>query len=203
MTLKELQKQIEGTLGKELPTAAWLRAGNVPVVVSRDLEGGTKLSVYQNGFALYQSEGKSTVFRVDHCGGYTYYGRNEQTELDEEFFANTDWWVRLMIEGDDRLTHNRKVLSEKYETYYAGDSEAFCNICGEEQSVQEAYIANELLELAFSMMTERQRAVVTMYYLDGMGVQEIADVYGISHQAVSVTLSDVKKKFQKNRKLFE
>ena len=76
MTLKELQKQIEGTLGKELPTAAWLRAGNVPVVVSRDLECGTKLSVYQNGFALYQSEGKSTVFRVDHCGGYTYYGRN-------------------------------------------------------------------------------------------------------------------------------
>ena len=62
---------------------------------------------------------------------------------------------------------------------------------------------NELLELAFSMMTERQRAVVTMYYLDGMGVQEIAAVYGISHQAVSVTLSDVKKKFQKNRKLFE
>ena len=58
------------------------------------------------------------------------------------------------------------------------------------------------LEKAFSMMTERQRAVVTMYYLDGMGVQEIADVYGISHQAVSVTLSDVKKKFQKNRKKF-
>ena len=69
--------------------------------------------------------------------------------------------------------------------------------------MQEAYIANELLELAFSLMTERQRAVVTMYYLDGMGVQEIAAVYGISHQAVSVTLSDVKKKFQKNRKLFE
>ena len=53
------------------------------------------------------------------------------------------------------------------------------------------------------MMTERQRAVVTMYYIDGMGVQEIAAVYGISHQAVSVTLSDVKKKFQKNRKIFE
>ncbi len=42
-----------------------------------------------------------------------------------------------------------------------------------------------------------------MYYLDGMGIKEIAAVYGISHQAVSVTLADVKKKFQKNRNLFE
>ena len=202
MTLKELQNRIERTAGKDLPTAAWLRAGNSPLVVSRELEGGTKLSVYQNGFALYQTEGGSTVFRVDHCGGYIYFGRNEQTELSEDFFANTDWWVRLLIEGEDRLTHNRKVLSEKYESFYEGDSEAFYNVCGTEQLPLDALMTNELLEKAFSMMTERQRAVVTMHYIDGMGVQEIAAVYGISHQAVSVTLSDVKKKFQKNRKNF-
>ena len=200
MTLKELQNRIERTAGMDLPTAAWLRAGNSPLVVSRELEGGTKLSVYQNGFALYQTEGGSTVFRVDHCGGYIYFGRNEQTELSEDFFANTDWWVRLLIEGEDRLTHNRKVLSEKYESFYEGDSEAFYNVCGTEPPPLDALMTNELLEKAFSMMTERQRAVVTMYYIDGMGVQEIAAVYGISHQAVSVTLSDVKKKFQKNRK---
>lgn len=33
MTLKELQKQIERTAGKDLPTAAWLRAGNAPLAV--------------------------------------------------------------------------------------------------------------------------------------------------------------------------
>jgi RNA polymerase sigma factor (sigma-70 family) len=202
MTLKELQNRIEKTLGKDLPTAAWLRADNSPLVVFRELEGGTKLSVYQNGFALYQTEGGSTVFRVDYCGGYTYFGRIGQTDLTEEYFAETDWWVRLLMEGEDRLTHNRKVLTEKYESYYEGDSEAFYNICGTEPAPMEAIVTNELLEKAFSMMTERQRAVVTMYYLDGMGVQEIADVYGISHQAVSVTLSDVKKKFQKKRKKF-
>lgn len=202
MTLKELLKQIERTEGKDLPTAAWLRAGNAPLVVCRELDGGTKISVYQNGFALYQTEGGNTVFRVDRCGGYTYFGRNEQTELSEDFFANTDWWVRLLIEGEDRLTHNRKVLSEKYESFYEGDSEAFYNLYGTEQTPMEALMTNELLEKAFSMMTERQRVVVTMHYLDGMGVQEIADVFSISHQAVSATLSDVKKKFQKNRKKF-
>ncbi len=65
MTLKELQNRIEKTVGKKLPTAAYLRAGNSPLIVSRELEGGTMLSVYQNGFALYQTEGGSTVFRVD------------------------------------------------------------------------------------------------------------------------------------------
>lgn len=203
MTLKELQNRIEKTVGKKLPTAAYLRAGNSPLVVSRELDCGTRLSVYQNGFALYQTEGGSTVFRVDYCGGYTYFGRSEQTALSEDFFAETDWWVRLIMEGEDRLTHNRNALSEKYESFYDSDSEAFQNICGTEPSIQEAYITHELLEQAFSMMTERQREVVTMYYLDGMGIKEIAAVYGISHQAVSVTLSDVKKKFQKNRNLFE
>lgn len=163
MTLKELQNRIERTAGMDLPTAAWLRAGNSPLVVSRELEGGTKLSVYQNGFALYQTEGGSTVFRVDRCGGYIYFGRNEQTELSEDFFENTDWWVRLLIEGEDRLTHNRKVLSEKYEYFYESDPEIFNNICVAESSPQDALMTNELLEKAFSMMTERQRAVVTMY----------------------------------------
>lgn len=118
MALKELQNHIERTAGKKLPTAAWLRAGNSPLIVSRELEDGTKLSVYQNGFALYQTDGGSTVFRVDYCGGYIYFGRNKQTELTEVFFVNTDWWVRLLIEGEDGLTHNRKVLSEKYESLY-------------------------------------------------------------------------------------
>ncbi len=203
MTLKELQNKIEKTMGKDLPTAAHLRAGSSPIVASRELDGGTKLSVYQNGFALYQTEGGSTVFRVDYCGGYTYFGRNEQTELSEDFFADTDWWVRLLMEGEDRLTHNRKVMTEKYESFYEGDSEAFYNICGTEKSVQDEMMQSELLEQVFSMMTQRQREVVTMYYLDGLGIKDIATFYGISFQAVSVTLSDVRKKFQKNRKNFE
>lgn len=132
MTLKELQNKIERTMGKALPTAAYLLAGNSHLVASRELDGGTKLSVYQNGFALYQIIGGSTVFRVDYCGGYTYFGRTEQTELSEDFFADTDWWVRLLMEGEDRLTHNRNIKAERHECLFEGDSEAFYNLCGSE-----------------------------------------------------------------------
>ena len=118
MTLKELKNKIERTMGKALPTAAYLRAGNSRLVASCELDGGTKLSVYQNGFALYQTIGGSTVFRVDYCGGYTYFGRTEQTELSEDSFADTDWWVRLLMEGEDRLTHNRNIKEERHECLF-------------------------------------------------------------------------------------
>ena len=64
MTLKELQKRIERTGGKDLPTAAWLRAGNSPLAISREIAKSGKLSVFVNGFALYETEDGSTVFRV-------------------------------------------------------------------------------------------------------------------------------------------
>lgn len=198
MTLKELQSRIERTKEKKLPTAARLRSGISTLVVSRTFNGGAQLSVYENGFALYQSFGKSTVFRVDACGGYTYFGRTARSELDENFFRDAEWWVRLMMEGEDRLTHNQTALAERHECLYeaspdtASDAEDFLN----------NIILRETLEAAFSLMTERQREIVVMYYIDGMGVKEIAAIYGITHQAVSVTLSDVKKKFRKNQNKF-
>ena len=198
MTLKELQSKIERTLGKELPTAAKLRSGISPLVVCHDFDGGAQLFVYKNGFALYQSLGRSTVFRVDACGGYTHFGRTEKSELDEKFFRDTEWWVRLMIEGEDRLTHNQTSLAERHESLY----EASMDTAADTEDLLKNIILRETLEAAFSLMTERQREIVVMYYIDGMGVKEIAAIYGITHQAVSVTLSDVKKKFRKNRNKF-
>ena len=60
MTLEELQNRIKRTVGMDLPTAAWLSAGNSPLVVSRELEGGTRLSVYQNRLLLI---GSALLFR--------------------------------------------------------------------------------------------------------------------------------------------
>ena len=201
MTLKELQKRIERTGGKDLPTAAWLRAGNSPLAVSREIAKSGKLSVFVNGFALYETEDGSTVFRVDYCGGYTYFGANTEDTLSEEFFAETDWWVRLVMEGEDRLTHNRKIFVGNHESFYGYDDTVISSLCTE--SVHDDFMRQELVELAFSLMTERQRNVAQLYYLDGYGIKEIAKIYGISFQAVSVTLSDIRKKFQKNRKFFE
>ena len=198
MTLKELQKRIERTGGKDLPTAAWLRAGNSPLAVSREIAKSGKLSVFVNGFALYETEDGSTVFRVDYCGGYTYFGANTEDTLSEEFFAETDWWVRLVVEGEDRLTHNRNARTEKNTSLYECDELVLAAAC----EFDEEIMLQELVEEVLLLMTPRQREVVKLYYLDELGVEEIASQYGISHQAVSETLSAAKKKVQKNRKKF-
>ena len=138
------------------------------------------------------------MFRVDACGGYTYFGRTEKSELDEKFFRDTEWWVRLMMEGEDILTHNQTSLAERHESLY----ETSMDTAADTEDFLKNIILRETLEAAFSLMTERQREIVVMYYIDGMGVKEIAAIYGITHQAVSVTLSDVKKKFRKNRNKF-
>lgn len=81
MTLRELMNQIERTNGKKLPTAAWLRMGNSPLTVEKRIGENCCLSVYQNGFALYQTPDGCTVFRVDYCGGYTYFGREQECSM--------------------------------------------------------------------------------------------------------------------------
>ena len=71
----------------------------------------------------------------------------------------------------------------------------------------EAFAAEERLEAMLSILTVRQRELVTLYYIDGLGIKEISKICGISFQAVSSALSESRKKFEKNRekikKLFE
>ena len=207
MTLKELQNKIEKTMGKDLPTAAHLRAGNSPLVISKAFDGDARLSVFQNGFALYTCGRSATVFRVDYCGGYTYFGRNEQTELSEDFFTDTDWWVRLLMEGEDRLTHNRNIKAERNECSFGGDTEAYYNLCGTEQPMIDEMMSGERMEAVLSILTVRQRELFTLYYIDGYEMKEIARICGISFQAVSIALSESRKKLEKNRekikKIFE
>lgn len=201
MTLRELMNQIERTNGKKLPTAAWLRMENCPLAVEKKMDDGRScLSVYQNGFALYQTMDGSTVFRVDYCGGYTYFGRDKEICFAEDYFAEEEWWVRLVMEGEDRLTHNRNVRIERYECCLSTDSGELGD--AGDFSLQKDLLVKEALDQAFALMTKRQKEVVQYYYIDGLTGKEIAKLYGISQQAVALTLSDVKKKLQKNRKKF-
>jgi RNA polymerase sigma factor (sigma-70 family) len=204
MTLRELLEKIEPTGAGRVPTAASLREGDSPVQAEQSWSDGSRLRVYQNGYALFETGRKCTVFRVDYCGGYRYFNRTGQEALSEEYFAEAEWWVRLLMEAEDRMTHNRKVQSELHEVPYEGDagqeSRAWIQ---HEDPLLENYVQKELLELAFSGMTERQREVLEKYHIKGYGVQRIADEYGISHQAVSSTLSDIRKKLKKLQKKFE
>lgn len=203
MTLQELTGKISGTFGKAMPTPSRLKAGTSPVVAYLEAKDGSRLTVYENGFALYEAEGSETVFRVDYCGGYAYFGRRGVDYLTEEFFQDAEWWVRLVLEGEDRLTHNRNVKVEDNECPYDGAIGVSDTAPGIVESPEESYLRREAFSLLMSLLTKRQKEVVLLYYVGGMTLMEIAAVYGVSHQAIHTTLSDVKKKIAKNLNLFE
>jgi RNA polymerase sigma factor (sigma-70 family) len=137
------------------------------------------------------------VFRVDHCGGYRYFSGTEQITLTEEEFAEMDWWVRLLLEAEDRVTHNRDVGIAHYEMSFHSESIQFAPMVSRSKQPVDALIQREQIETALRQMTKRQREVALNYYIYGYSVQEIGDRYGISHQAVSVTLSAVRKKLKR------
>lgn len=203
MTLKELLRKMYPTQEGKVPTAASLRTGDCPVVAEQNWSDGSRLCAFQNGYVLFESAQKATVFRADHCGGYSYYGCENTVAFSEEYFEEVEWWVRLLMEAEDRITHNQNAQKERHEISYECNIEEVKTWMQNEDLLMEDYTYRTWLQQAFSMMTERQREVVKKRYIEGCEVQEIADIYGVSHQAISVTLADVRKKFQKNRKLFE
>lgn len=196
MTLRELLRRIDRTTGKAVPTAAWLRSGISPVTAVQEINASGRLVVYQNGFTLYEVEGNSTVLRTDHCGGYCYYGRQSQDSISYEDFMEMDWWVRLLMEGEDRLIHNQNARVERNEYSLESWSEDYQ---GYSDDLQEQLEIQEVLTEALAMLTDRQREVVQYYYVEGLGEKEIARIYGISQQAVSLTLSDARKKLHKRK----
>lgn len=106
LTLQELKRitDIPGNQGK-LPTARRLREAGL-VIAKEQLGDGAKISVYRDGCVLYQAGSHSTVFPLHSCGEYFYISDGKAVHLPEQFFDKEKWYLRLVLEGEDRLNRN-------------------------------------------------------------------------------------------------
>lgn len=68
LTLRELKKMIQTPEKNEkIPTDKLLKERKIPVVASKKIGNGERMAlvaVYQNGYAMYQTAGRVTVFPV-------------------------------------------------------------------------------------------------------------------------------------------
>ena len=68
----------------------------------------------------------TTVFSVHGCGSYCYESHGRQIFVDAAFFEEREWYVRLMLEGEDRLMKNRESSRKgKVVSYHAVSEEWF------------------------------------------------------------------------------
>ena len=106
MTLQELLKNIPAAEKvKRVPSVAKLAKEAIPVVMDA-MDADTSVTVYSNGYVLYQKDQWATVFPLHDCTDYIYKDSNVESFVPFAEFMNQPWQVRVLMEGYDRMDHN-------------------------------------------------------------------------------------------------
>ena len=115
VTLRELRTQISATSEGKLPTFKQLMEMK-SAVVAQKVVNTALLTVYQNGYAVYEADGARTVMAVDRCKEYTYdFDNGTRITIQQELLENEEWSIRLLMEGEMRLEHNHNKTFDKFE----------------------------------------------------------------------------------------
>ena len=197
LTLQELKgiTEIPGQRIK-MPTAKNLRETG-RTVAEKQLENNTWIAAYQNGFALYHACGHSTVFPIHACGAYLYVSSGISSYLPEQFFEKEPWYVRLVLEGEDRLDRNQRTKEQEKTVSYHAISEEWEAMGNARENPLEYLVGRENRDELLRCLTGRQRKAVSLCFFQQKSRKEAAKVLGISSPAVSTILSQAARRLRK------
>lgn len=151
-------------------------------------DGEVQLLVFREGYVLYRIGKYTTVFPVHSCGDYCYENDGQQICVDASFFEQKEWYLRLLLEGEDRLAKNRETCHRgKAVSYHAVSEEWFFLSSPTLPPLEQLIEKEQILEL-MGLLTERQRDSVILYFYYGETQWEIAKELGITQPTVSQTL---------------
>lgn len=196
-TFAQLKMRVGSTKNIPTPSASALLAGGV-CVAEQEMTDGSHLWAFENGFALFQTIRRSTVLRIDACGGYAYYTRIEEHYFEESYFYDKPWYIRLQLEAEDRLLHNQNARESEpnIETRLAGNVAAFT------PDALDALILKEELTEIMTLLTEKQRKAVMLNFFFGYTQVEVAKAMCVSQAMVAGYIKQAKKKLNKIFKFF-
>lgn len=187
LTLAELKHFMPvPVLEQNYPTAKYLKTHGT-IFVSKSIATNVKISVYQNGYAIYEISGLATVFSVWDCQNYRY--EMEQNEISEQWFEKEAWYLRLILEGEDRINRNLEARQQRKSISYSAVSEEWEVLSSLEVTVLETTIRKETMQELLVLLTDRQKEVILQYFWEQKSQSEIAEKLGISHAAVSKILT--------------
>ncbi len=187
LTLQELKRIVAvPENGANPPTAKQLQSSEV-LIVNKNLETDGEIRVYANGYAVYQACGRSTVFSVHLCRDYFYLSDCGIVHLAGDFFEGQKWYLRLVLEGEDRLGRNQEERERNLS--YSAISEEWSVMEGGSESALEHLVKQETVEEILQLLTKKQRAVIQKYYIQGKTQLQISKELGISRPAVEDSIS--------------
>lgn len=225
LTLRTLKELIDTPKrGEKLPTPKQLRTGESPVVAHKTTGAGVNevhIIVYQSGYAVYGIGNRATVFPVNLELGYGYSSVTEKKrkedekyntwnpetglrekkyfcELEESFFEKEEWYLRLMLIGEDRLAHNLATRDWGRCISFNGISEDFEGMEDELMDVEERVNHQQIAEEMMSVLSDKQKKVVQEFYWNQKTHKQIAKENGVKRNAVTEILKYALNKIEKN-----
>ena len=178
------------------------------------INADTTISVYDHGYVLYTAGNQSTVFPLHSCDDYEYVSvTGDNKEFNKEFFDNENWYIRLLMEAEDRMAYSQSKISTNHGVFSNSDVTDDAEIMrGSSKDFVERLLSTEkFCNALIKELTERQKMVLNLVYFEEMRQQDVADYLGIKQQSVNDLLNRalktmkkkggkrrILKKFQKN-----
>lgn len=201
LTLKELKKIVKvADMEKRIPSVKSLKEHKV--VVKEMINADTTISVYDHGYVLYTAGNQSTVFPLHSCDDYEYVSvTGDNKEFNKEFFDNENWYIRLLMEAEDRMAYSQSKISTNHGVFSNSDVTDDAEIMrGSSKDFVDDVIDREILHALIKELTERQKMVLNLVYFEEMRQQDVADYLGIKQQSVNDLLNRALKTMKKKRK---
>lgn len=198
LTLKELKKIVKvADVEKRIPSVKSLKEHKV--VVKEMINADTTISVYDHGYVLYRAGNQSTVFPLHSCDDYEYVSvTGDNKELNKEFFDNENWYIRLLMEAEDRMAYSQSKISTNHGVFSNSDVTDDAEIMrGSSKDFVDDVIDREILNALIKELTERQKTVLNLVYFEEMRQQDVADYLGIKQQSVNDLLNRALKTMKK------
>lgn len=198
LTLKELKKIVKvADMEKRIPSVKSLKEHKV--VVKEMIIADTTISVYDHGYVLYTAGNQSTVFPLHSCDDYEYVSvTGDNKEFNKEFFDNENWYIRLLMEAEDRMAYSQSKISTNHGVFSNSDVTDDAEIMrGSSKDFVDDVIDREILHALIKELTERQKTVLNLIYFEEMRQQDVADYLGIKQQSVNDLLNRALKTMKK------
>lgn len=198
LTLKELKKIVKvADMEKRIPSVKSLKEHKV--VVKEMINADTTISVYDHGYVLYTAGNQSTVFPLHSCDDYEYVSvTGDNKEFNKEFFDNENWYIRLLMEAEDRMAYSQSKISTNHGVFSNSDVTDDAEIMrGSSKDFVDDVIDREILNSLIKELTERQKTVLNLIYFEEMRHQDVADYLGIKQQSVNDLLNRALKTMKK------
>ena len=198
LTLKELKKIVKvADMEKRIPSVKSLKEHKV--VVKEMINADTTISVYDHGYVLYTAGNQSTVFPLHSCDDYEYVSvTGDNKEFNKEFFDNENWYIRLLMEAEDRMAYSQSKISTNHGVFSNSDVTDDAEIMrGSSKDSVDDVIDREILNALIKELTERQKTVLNLVYFEEMRQQDVADYLGIKQQSVNDLLNKALKTMKK------